>query len=181
MAQNIIFPNGPLFMVDRGWKNPHNESAVQVVPSWGKKKSQIPIPHLKELPMEGAAFERDTTHIGSAPEPSVPSPSAQKFEFVNIAGSFQDRAPEVRKLVRSHVMKGSHRNQKPQRKPVRKSRALSTTPQISSPTHKYGKSVTETAFSSEMSLVLPGSATSFYGVQPCVMEPHYYGLLNYCM
>jgi hypothetical protein len=189
MAENIIFPDAPLFMVDRGWNKPYKDPTIQVVPLWGKKKSHLPrrrqqpddptIFTMKRLATEGGAFERDAKRTGPANGSSVSSPSAQDFEFVNVAGSFRDRDPEVRKLVRSHVMKGSHRNQKPRRKPVQKSKARSIKSEISSPARTYYKPETETTVS-KLSLVFPGSTTSFYGGLPCPMEPHYYNLLNYC-
>jgi hypothetical protein len=189
MAQNIIFPDGPLFMVDRGWKNPHKDSAIQVVSFNGKKKAQLPrernpqndpaIAIPKEPSTEGAAFPDAPESTGSTHMPI--SVSAQNFQFVNVAGSFRDRDPELRKLVRSHVMKGSRRNQKPRRKPVQESTALSTKAEELPVAHSRAKPETEAEISSELVPVLPGSATSFYGVLPCLMEPHYYGLLNYCM
>jgi hypothetical protein len=189
MAESIIFPDGPLFMVGRGRNQPNKDSAIQVVPPWGKKQPQLPrgrhqhddpiSTSMKGQPTEGEALELHTKRMGPPGGSEISSTSAHNFEFVNIAGSFRDRDQEVRKLVRSHVMKGSRRTQKSRRKQVQEIKALSNKAGISSPARTYYKPETEAAVS-KLSLVFPGSTTSLYGGLPCPMEPHYYSLLNYC-
>jgi hypothetical protein len=192
MAQNIILPDGPVFMVDRGWRNPHKDSAVQVVSSWGRKNSQIPrrrrqyqgpaATNLLKPPVELSASQHDAKPInGPAYGPKNWLTTARKFEFVHLADPFRGQDTEVRKLVRSHVMKGCRRSQKPRRKLAQESTALSTNVEPLSTTQSSNKHGTQTAHSSDLSLALPGSATSFYGVLPCSMEPQYYSFLNYCM
>lgn len=192
MAQNIILPDGPVFMVDRGWRNPHKDSAIQVVPSWGRKNSQIArrrrqyqgpaATNLPRPPVELSASQHDAKPInGPAYGPKNGLTAAPKFEFIHLTDPFRSQDTEVRKLVRSHVMKGCRRSQKTRRKLAQESTALSTNVESPSTTQRSSKQGTQTAHSSDLSLALPGSATSFYGVLPCSIEPQYYSFLNYCM
>jgi hypothetical protein len=191
MAQSIILPDGPLFMVDRGWKTPAGDFEVRIVPFGGKKKPQLsgrrsPITGpatglMKESMMDGAASQRDPESTRPVQKQKAGSTPTQSFSFVNVTGSFQDRDPEARKLVRSHVMKGSRRNQRPRRKPNQQSTAVTTETGRLSSTQGKKDSQMDAPISPELGPTLPGSATSFYGIIPCFMKPHFYGLLNYCM
>jgi hypothetical protein len=191
MAQNIILPDGPLFMVDRGWKTLTGDFEIQIVPFGGKKKPQLsgrrsptigPATGLvKEPVVDGATSQRDTESTRPVQKQKASSTPTQNFSFVNVTGSFQDRDPEVRKLVRSHVMKGSRRNQRPRRKPNQQSTAVTTETGILPSTQGKKDPQMDTPISSELGPTLPGSATPFYGIIPCLMKPRFYGLLNYCM
>jgi hypothetical protein len=190
MAQSIILPDGPLFMVDRGWKTRTGDFEIQIVPFGGQKKPQLsgrspttgPATGLvKESVMDGATSQRDTESTRPVQKQKASSTPAQSFSFVNVTGSFQDRDPEARKLVRSHVMKGSRRNQRPRRKPNQQSIAVTTETRRLSSTQGKKDSQMDIPIPPELGPTLPGSATSFYGIIPCLMKPHFYGLLNYCM
>ena len=188
MAQNIIFPDGPLFMVDRGWKSPHKDFGLRIIPFGGDNKVQTSrrrspqhaAPAPPKRPMERASFQHDSEQASPALKLKVAATSDQNFEFVNIAGSFRDRAPEARKLVRSHVMKGTRRNQKPRRKPSKEGKDQFLKIEELSPSRGGSDPETNTLSSPELAPILPGSATSWYGVSPCVMKPQFYDLLNYC-
>ena len=188
MAQNIIFPNVPLFMVDRGWKSPHKGFGLRIVRFGGdgkvqtsrRRNPQHAAAVLPQRPMERASFQYDSEKASPAPKSKVASASDQNFEFVNIAGSFRDRAPETRKLVRSHVMKGTHRNQKPRRKPSKERTDQSMKIEKLSPSQGGSDPETNTLSPPELAPTLPGTATSWYGVSPCIMKPQFYNLLNYC-
>lgn len=191
MAQSIILPDGPLFMVDRGWKTPAGNFEIQIVPFGGKKKPQLsrqrsPPPGpatdlVKEPVMDGTSSQRDLESTRPMQNQKANSTSAQSFPFVNVTGSFRDRDPEARRLVRSHVMKGSRRNQRPRRKPNQRSIAVTTESGRLSSTQGKKDPRMDAPTSSELGPTLPGSATSFYGIIPCFMKPHFYGLLHYCM
>jgi hypothetical protein len=191
MAQSIILPDGPLFMVDRGWKTPTGDFEIQIVPFGGKKKPQLsgrrspttgPATGLVREPvMDDATSQRDAESTRPVQKQKASSTPTQSFSFVNVTGSFQDRDPEARKLVRSHVMKGSRRNQRPRRKPNQQSTPITTETGMLPFTRGKRDPQMDIPISSELGPTLPGSATSFYGVIPCLMKPHFYGLLNYCM
>lgn len=191
MAQSIILPDGPLFMVDRGWKTPAGDFEIQIVPFGGMKKPQLSgrrspttgpaTDFVKEAVMNGATSQRDTESTRPVQKQKASSTPTQSFAFVNVTGSFQDRDPEARKLVRSHVMKGSRRNQRPRRKPNQQSTTIMTETGRLSSTQGNKDLQMDAPISSELGPTLPGSATSFYGIIPCLMKPHFYGLLNYCM
>ena len=190
MAQNIILPDGPLFMVDRGWKNPHKDFALQIVPFSGSKKPQISrrspqhdsgATILNKLTLEPTAFQRDAERTESAHKTKATSFSDQSFQFVNATASFRDRDPEMRKLIRSHVMKGSRRTQRPRRKPNTERTSHLIKAEEPLPAQKGNGPETDISTSAELGPTLSGSATSFYGVLPCLMKPHFYSLLNYCM
>lgn len=179
-------------MVDRGWKNSHKDSTVQVVPFWGIKDSQIlrrryqyqgpAAANLQKRPIELSTVQHDATPLHGPRNGSENTlMAAQKFKFVIVADPVRGGGSEVRKLVRSHVMKGSRRNQKPRRKPAQEITAILNNIKRLSTAERSNKPETKTAHSSELSLVLAGSGTSFYGVLPCSLKPHYYSLLNYCM
>lgn len=67
--------------------------------------------------MKGVTLRRGTEGRGSTQKPKASPTFARNFQFINVAGSFRDRDPEPRKLVRSHVMKGTcrHRNREESR------------------------------------------------------------------
>jgi hypothetical protein len=191
MAQSIILPDGPLFIVDRGWKTPARDFEIQIVPLGAKKPPQLsgrrspttgPATDLvKESVVDGATSQRDTQCTRPVQKQKASSAPTQSFAFVNLTGSFQDRDPEARKLVRSHVMKGSLRNRRPRRKPNQQGTAVATETGRLSSIHGKEDPQMDAPIPSELGPTLPGSATSFYGIIPCLMKPQFYGLLNYCM
>jgi hypothetical protein len=189
MAQSIILPDGPLFMVDRGWKTPAGGFKIQIVPFGGKKpqlsgrRSPLSSPatdRVKEPLVDGTTPQRDSESTRPVQNQKASSIPTQSFPFVNVTEPFRDRDPEARRLVRSHVMKGSRRNQRPRRKPNQRSIAVTTESGRLSSTQGKKDSQVDIPTSSELGPILPGSATSFYGIIPCFMKPHFYGLLNYC-
>jgi hypothetical protein len=190
MAQSIILPDGPLFMVDRGWKTPAAGFKIQIVPFGGKRKPQPSrqsppsgpaTGHVKEPLMDDTTPQRDSENTRPVPNQKASSAPTQSFPFVNVTGSFRDRDPEARRLVRSHVMKGSRRNQRPRRKPNQRSAAVTTESGRLSSTQGKKDPQVDAPTSSELGPTLPGSGTSFYGIIPCFMKPQFYGLLGYCM
>jgi hypothetical protein len=190
MAQSIILPDGPLFIVDRGWKTPAGDFEIQIVPFGGKKRPQPSRRSLTSGPAAGLVKEPATDDATSQRNSENPRPRQkhkasstpiQSFPFVNVTGPFQDQDAEARRLVRSHAMKGSRRSQRPRRTPSQRSTAVTAESGRLSPTQGTKDPQVDAPISLKLGSPLPGSATSFYGIIPCCMKPHFYGLLSYCM
>src|SRR3954451_17726655 len=95
------------------------EIEIQIVP-FGGKKPQLsrrrspttgPATDLAKKPvMDCATSHRDAGSTRPVQKQKASSIPTQSFPFVDVTRSFRDRDPDARKLVRSHVMKGSRRN-----------------------------------------------------------------------
>src|SRR3954468_21208257 len=94
---SILTPNKPMIMVHKGWKTtpaPQKTTSNNTFPS--HPRGEYPIIQLPETETEKEAN----------------SPVMQEFEFINGTNPFRNRDPEVRKLVRAHVVKDATRKRK---------------------------------------------------------------------
>ena len=174
--QNIILPNIPLVIVDRGWQRSKRNNAAGATPSQGSPRNSAPtgernpvddiVITTMEPSNEGLTESKDRT--GHEESGSIRPRSTKNFQFVNTTKPSQIRDPDVRKLVRGHVKKEMGGD------PTRAGTRSSAHP-------KERKLTKRTPALSELSPVISGSATSFYGSLPFAMKPRFHSLMNYCV
>ncbi len=118
MDLDITELNGQVVRVHRGWTQPKklesNDSNKATRWRSSRKGSAAP-------PSSGSIVDPALSSSSSLvtqprqPKRSKPSAAPQQYEFVHGTDPFRNRDPDVRKLVRTHVMRDSARKKKQQR------------------------------------------------------------------
>ncbi|RFU34703.1 hypothetical protein B7463_g1657, partial [Scytalidium lignicola] len=83
---SVVHQNGPVILVHKGWNKENSKSD-------GPSNRQTS----RAIPRESEESESDL------------NPGTRKLEFINATGPSRHKDPDVRRLVRSHVVKGSSR------------------------------------------------------------------------
>lgn len=156
----IFTPNEPVMMVHRGWRAP-----IKFY-----EKAEI---------NSHASSERSSLKGRYSPRNETPPTEAiQKIEFINGTEPNRNKDPEVRRLVRAHVVKDSSRKKKAQRKQEEQSKEK----QMTTHSSKYSEnsqidiSVENFTESREISPTLTGSVIPRYPRPPIFpslgLDPH---------
>lgn len=89
---SVFSPNEPIVMIHRGWRNV------------GAPKEGAKLGDISSQPRAGKIAVKDLGMVAERKEMIN-----QEFEFVNGTDPFRNKDPEVRKLVRAHVVKDATR------------------------------------------------------------------------
>lgn len=98
---SVLPQDEPMVMVHKGWRD-SKKNQTSLSPSLNPTRvgaGKVPLAHVKELP-------------------SVP----QEFEFVNGTNPYVNKEPDIRKLVRAHVVRDSSRKKRHFKNLTRRSR-----------------------------------------------------------
>lgn len=182
--QNIIIPNGSLMIVDRGWRRSNQLTAPvdgQTKSCFTRSFDDIAISVLKTPSTQNATSQSCVERSRPGIVRHALSGAPRNFAFVNSTGYSRNRDPEVQKAVRRRVVKRHGCDQQEGRTSREEAAGSLSLFDICDHTQNEIESSTKTCNSLKLGAVFPGSAISFYGVNPLLEKPQFYKLLNYCM
>jgi hypothetical protein len=181
---NIILPSGPVVIVYKGWRRGKRKPDDDPNKPGGRDKyptDEIAVTSMESPSIGGISLAEPQHNAAGRPNPGI----SRNFQFVNATKPQRNRDPDVRKLVRTHVMKEFGRDRRQQKRREKERRTSSSESSVDSKDESK-----ENSPRSDMEVGLPspgqsslcsGAAMPFYGRLPMEMRPHFPRLLDYCM
>lgn len=188
--RSIILPSGPSLLVHKGWRRSRKKANAAITAADAEhEKSDSPgdiavavfkHPFTRNLDVP-SVLEGDKAGLHQGTEPTL----LQDFQFINTTDPSKTRNKDVRKLVRSHVMKkvGRIRNTTRFERESGSIGSRRTTKRNLPLPLTAGGLQGEITVSTSLTLppICPGSATALYGAAlPFTLDHHLYNLLDYC-
>lgn len=176
---SIILPSGPVVIVYKGWRRSKRKPGDD--PSKPPPRERYPTEDIAVTSMESPStgdiyFAEPGQSSGSKSPPGV----SRNFQFVNATKPQRNRDPDVRKLVRTHVMKEFGRDRRQQKRREKDRRASSSEESVKLKEEASPTNVKVVPVCPRMA-AFEGSALPFYGLLPTELKPRYPKLIQYCM
>ncbi|KAB8346222.1 hypothetical protein FH972_023267 [Carpinus fangiana] len=205
LRQDVILPNTRFVMVDKGWQRARKQSYTELpapAPAASSRQprragpgssNQPPTPPESVSPPGSSAASASSkrSRKQQQQQQQQTKAAAPKLQFINASQPYHNRDPNVRMLVRSHVMKGVKREEKIARTSAEKSKAAkkpntarpnpptSTSSSTSIDTLAIDDDVEPTPTPSPPLALAKGSSMSLYGATPISARPESHRLLYY--
>ena len=196
--QDVIFPQGPLFLVSKGWKarKPSKDESKSTAHFHDQDEQAASSHDVKSddaisdsVSISSVRTSRASRSSGqktprNSPDKECPSgiKTASTFQFVNATDLDCMKNPDLRKLIKSHVKKRSDRN-----KGVLGARNVSDDSSISGkssikPEAVQAKSSASAVSSLMTSATISGSTAPYFGLGSFSFDinPRYQKLVDYC-
>ena len=182
-GQSVIWPDTPLFLVDRSWRSA--SEASRIIFDWqrntepsknGTWRGNTGTDSTGSPRITGTTPKQRATEPQCKNQPRPVPETARAFEFINATGLDHARDPHIQRLVKSHARKGIHRH-----------KDLSKTSKVDrkkTPSYTAGNVKEAVALDSpNWGVVCSGSASPFYGnkANGVLSSSRSRCLLSYCM
>jgi hypothetical protein len=163
MSQNpVFFPNPPLYLAHRAWRPPREDTPISESAGSSEDSS-----------WSLAADQTNRANAIDEPRPAKTATPTNRFQFVNTTEPSHFRTAETKRLVKSHVMKGLHRDRN--RRKASKAKPVSD---ASKPTQL------DVIHAPKLGTACPGSTMAFYGHEAAFSlagkDSGLQSLLEYC-